>query len=184
VGLPDNLDPWYQTTGSDLPDARPDWRPDQQESGWYTRSVQVISGEYQGNAEINRGILGEYCECWQINTKSTIIYTSKNIRFHKNTILFIYIQILRFYSFCLFFEYCQKSHICKKHTFIKIAYFLKIIIIFIYPFFNILGKWGFWDIWVFCIYAKMAKIVDHHFWGFAGSVKIGGPEKRPYFRTT
>ena len=120
-----DLDSWYQTTGSDLPDARPDWRPDQQESWWYTRSVQVISGGYQGNPEINRGFFGEFGDCCQINPKSTNICTSKNIRFHKNAILFIYIQILQFYSFCLFFEYCQKSHIWKKCIFIKIAYFLK-----------------------------------------------------------
>jgi hypothetical protein len=114
--------------GSGSPDSRPAWALIQQAAG-------INQQEYQVSGEINRGILGEFGDCCQITSKSTIIYTSKIIIFHKTTILFIYIQILRFYSFCLFFEYYRKSHICKKHTFIKIAYFLKIIIIFIYPFF-------------------------------------------------
>lgn len=138
------------------PDSRPAWALIQQAAG-------IKQQVYQDSGEINRGIFGEYGDCYRITSKSTIIYTSKIITFHKNTIIFIYIQILQFYSFCLFFEYCRKSHICKKHTFIKIAYFLKIIIIFIYPFFNILQKWGFRNIWDFVYMRKYPKFVVRHF---------------------
>lgn len=88
------------------PDSKPAWALIQQAAG-------INQQIYQVSGEINRGFLGEIGDCCQITSKSTIIYTSKIIIFHKNTILFIYIQILQFYGFCLFFEYCRKSHICK-----------------------------------------------------------------------
>ena len=110
--LGDDLD--YQTCMGGEPDSRPIWTVS-------SRKQQV----YQVSGGKNRGFFGEYGDCYQIITKYSIIYTSKNIIFQKNAILFIYIQISQFYSFYLFFEYCQKSHICKKHTFLKIAYFLK-----------------------------------------------------------
>jgi hypothetical protein len=84
-------------TGSGSPDSRPAWGLIQQAAGINQQVYQVSEGK-------NRGIFGEFGDCCQITTKYIIIYTSKNITFHKNAILFIYIQILQFYSFCLFFE--------------------------------------------------------------------------------
>ena len=112
-----------------------------------------------------------------INDKYTNIYTLKNIKFQKKPILFIYVRKWHFHAFLIIFKNKQKTHIYKKHHFLKNTIFSKIIIIFIYTFFNIYGKMAILGKWRFSTNSRKCQI-----WGkLAGAVKNGGPEKTADF---